>query len=116
MHQTQEYRLIDKLDDGGAKKVTVLVNGQSVAAFSGESVLATLFSLGERAICKNSHDGISGAYCGMGICHCCLVRVNGREKQRACMTPVADGMVIETIRSLSDSLKVISNEPHEAHA
>lgn len=116
MHQAQEYRRIGNLDDGGAKKVTVHVNGQSVAAFSGESVLATLFSLGERAICKNSHGGISGAYCGMGVCHCCLVRVNGREKQRACMTPVADGMIIETIRSLSDSLKIIPNDPQEAHA
>ncbi|MDX2299886.1 MAG: (2Fe-2S)-binding protein [Xanthomonadaceae bacterium] len=110
MHRSQEYRLTDKLGDGGAKKITVHVNGQHVTAFAGESVLATLFSMGERAICKNSHDGISGAYCGMGVCHCCLVRVDGREKQRACMTPVVDGMVIETIRSLSDALTVVSNE------
>src|SRR6185312_9212667 len=36
-----------------------------------------------------------GLYCGMGVCHDCLVTINDGLSCRACMTKVADGMRIE---------------------
>ncbi|KAF7772180.1 hydrogen cyanide synthase HcnA [Pseudoalteromonas citrea] len=45
----------------------------------------------------NDHQGISGAYCGMGVCHCCHVKVNKRYKKRACQTVVKPQMVVETL-------------------
>lgn len=76
--------------------MTVHINGQAVTAAIGETVLSVIQSLGVRQIARNDHDQITGAYCGMGVCQCCLVKINGRHKRRACQTVVRDGMHIET--------------------
>ncbi|MBV4488449.1 (2Fe-2S)-binding protein [Pseudomonas sp. SWRI153] len=76
--------------------MTVHINGQAVSAAIGETVLSVIQSLGVRQIARNDHGKISGAYCGMGVCQCCLVKINGRHKRRACQTVVRDGMQIET--------------------
>ena len=76
--------------------MTVHINGQAVSAAIGETGLSVIQSLGVRQIARNDHDQISGAYCGMGVCQCCLVKINGRHKRRACQTVVRDGMLIET--------------------
>lgn len=76
--------------------MTVHINGQPVTAAIGETVLSVIQSLGLRQIARNDHNQISGAYCGMGVCQCCLVRINGRHKRRACQTVVHDGMQIQT--------------------
>ncbi|MDH2082051.1 (2Fe-2S)-binding protein [Pseudomonas atacamensis] len=76
--------------------MTVHINGQAVSAAIGETVLSVIQSLGVRQIARNDHDQISGAYCGMGVCQCCLVKINGRHKRRACQTVVREGMEIET--------------------
>lgn len=76
--------------------MTVHINGQAVSAAIGETVLSVIQSLGVRQIARNDHDQISGAYCGMGVCQCCLVKIDGRHKRRACQTVVRDGMQIET--------------------
>ncbi|MFJ2387164.1 cyanide-forming glycine dehydrogenase subunit HcnA [Pseudomonas koreensis] len=76
--------------------MTVHINGQPVTAAIGETVLSVIQSLGVRQVARNDHDQISGAYCGMGVCQCCLVKINGRHKRRACQTVVRDGMQIET--------------------
>lgn len=76
--------------------MTVHINGQPFSAAIGETVLSVIQSLGVRQVARNDHDQISGAYCGMGVCQCCLVKINGRHKRRACQTVVRDGMRIET--------------------
>ncbi|UQS16902.1 cyanide-forming glycine dehydrogenase subunit HcnA [Pseudomonas sp. HS6] len=76
--------------------MTVHINGQPVTAAIGETVLSVIQSLGVRQIARNDHNQISGAYCGMGVCQCCLVKINGRHKRRACQTVVRDGMHIDT--------------------
>lgn len=77
--------------------LTVHINGQSVSAAFGETVLSVIQSVGIRQIARNDHDQMSGAYCGMGVCHCCLVKINGQHKKRACQTVVHDGMSVQTL-------------------
>ncbi|CRI59801.1 (2Fe-2S)-binding protein [Pseudomonas sp. CCOS 191] len=76
--------------------ISVHVNGKSVSAVHGETVLSVLNAVGLRQVARNDHGQLSGAYCGMGICHCCLVQIDGRPKRRACQTIVKPGMHIET--------------------
>ena len=76
--------------------MTVRLDGQAVSAAHGETVLTVIQSLGQRQVARNDHDQISCAYCGMGVCQCCLVRIDGRHKRRACQTLVRPGMQIET--------------------
>jgi sarcosine oxidase subunit alpha len=76
--------------------LTIVVNGKQAGAFAGESVATALLGLGLRTF-RHMEDGTPrGLYCGMGVCFDCLVTVDGVENVRACMTPVTEGMVIDT--------------------
>ncbi|WP_434557534.1 cyanide-forming glycine dehydrogenase subunit HcnA [Pseudomonas sp. Z5-35] len=76
--------------------MTVRLDGQTVNAAQGETVLTVIQAVGRRQVARNDHGQISGAYCGMGVCQCCLVKIDGRHKRRACQTLVRPGMQIET--------------------
>jgi predicted molibdopterin-dependent oxidoreductase YjgC len=77
--------------------IVVHIDGRSVQAFDGETVAAVLLAEGVRALRRTAKTGEPrGIFCGMGTCFDCLVTVNGKQNTRACVTPVADGMVIET--------------------
>lgn len=63
--------------------VAITVLGREVLAYPGESLAAALIAAG---ITRT-------AFCHMGVCQQCLVRVDGRLVQ-ACLTPVAAGQVV----------------------
>lgn len=77
--------------------MTLFLNGQPVAAAEGETVLTVIQAQGQRPLALNDHAQVSGAYCGMGVCHCCLVNIDGRHKRRACQTLAKPGMCIQTL-------------------
>jgi predicted molibdopterin-dependent oxidoreductase YjgC len=77
--------------------LTVKVDGEPVSAFAGESVAAVLLALGQQAFRHTDRSGAPrGLFCGMGVCFDCLVTIDGVENVRACVTPVQEGMEIET--------------------
>jgi predicted molibdopterin-dependent oxidoreductase YjgC len=78
--------------------LTIQVDGEPVQAYAGESVATVLLALGRRTFRHTEQGAPRGLYCGMGVCFDCLVTVDGVENVRACMTPVAEGMVIATGR------------------
>lgn len=59
---------------------------------------------GETAFGRRRSELPRGTFCGMGVCYDCLVTVNSRRGQRACMTTVSDGMSVrsEHERRLAD--------------
>jgi len=75
-------------------RVVVTLDGRPVIAYEGESVAALLLAEGITATRVTRGGEPRGVYCGMGVCFDCLVVVDGVPNTRACMTPVADGMVI----------------------
>ncbi|HEV3260220.1 MAG TPA: (2Fe-2S)-binding protein [Gemmataceae bacterium] len=80
-----------------AHRVHLTFDGEELQAFMGQTVAAALLATGRRAWRYTSRCGEPrGLFCGMGICFDCLVRVDGRPNERACQTPVAEGMRIET--------------------
>lgn len=77
-------------------RINILVNGRKVVAYRGETVLAALIAAGLKTVRKSHVDREGrGPFCGMGVCYECLVCINGRTSQRACMTEVEDLMEIE---------------------
>jgi hypothetical protein len=78
-------------------------DGQPVTGFRGESIAAALLANGLRAL-RTTHVGGEprGIYCGMGVCFDCLVVVDGEIGRRACITPVAAGLRVETLRGNGD--------------
>ncbi|HGM5580273.1 TPA: cyanide-forming glycine dehydrogenase subunit HcnA [Pseudomonas putida] len=79
-----------------AAEITLHLNGRAVQAAEGETVLSVLNAVGLRRLARNDHGQSTGAFCGMGVCHCCLVAIDGRAKRRACQTVVREGMRVET--------------------
>jgi predicted molibdopterin-dependent oxidoreductase YjgC len=83
------------------KSITLQIDGQAVAAFEGETIAAVLLAGGRRVFRRTVAGQPRGLFCGMGICYDCLVTVNGTANRRACVTPAADGMVVDTHTGLS---------------
>ena len=74
----------------------LLINGQAHELPEGCSVAAAL----AHAVLAHSRRSLSGqpraAFCGMGQCQECRVRIDGIAHRLACMTPAREGMIIET--------------------
>lgn len=83
------------------RRLTILVDGHEVEACEGETVAAALTAAGRRTLRTTARAGAPrGYFCGMGVCHDCLMTVDGLPNVRACMTPVRDGLRVETQRGL----------------
>jgi predicted molibdopterin-dependent oxidoreductase YjgC len=65
---------------------------KEITAEPGQSIGAALIAAGHRAWRTTRLGGAPrGVFCGIGVCFDCLVLVNGRPNQRACLTEVHDG-------------------------
>ncbi|MBZ9935753.1 (2Fe-2S)-binding protein [Mesorhizobium sp. BR1-1-16] len=82
------------------ERITLLVDGRRVEAEAGRPLGAVLHGEGNPIIRHTArrHEP-RGLFCGMGVCFDCLVTIDGRPGVRACVTPVSDGMRVETGRS-----------------
>lgn len=92
---SEDLRLGDAASRG--RRVALTIDGKPVAAFEGETVAGVLLAIGHIASRSTPVRGEArGYYCGMGACWDCALVIDGKPNRRACMTPVADGMRIET--------------------
>lgn len=72
-------------------------DGQPVAAFPGETVAAALSAAGILSLRRTPSGAPRGLHCGMGACQDCVVTIDGRIGQRACVTAVRAGMDIRSV-------------------
>lgn len=80
-----------------SKMVTITVDGKKLQAREGEMILACLIANGiiiNRYTANRNEP--RGLFCGIGQCTDCAMVVNGKPNVRTCVTPVKEGMVIET--------------------
>ena len=76
------------------RPITLHFNGQSIEALAGETIAAALSAANITTLRHTPSGAPRGLFCGMGACFDCVVTVNGRIGQRACLTQAADGMAI----------------------
>ncbi|MEU6919230.1 (2Fe-2S)-binding protein [Streptomyces olindensis] len=82
---------------GPGPAFTVTFDGRPVEALPGQTVAAVLWAEGVTSWRSTRGEGRPrGVFCGIGVCFDCLVTVNGRPNQRACLVPVRPGDVIGT--------------------
>jgi bidirectional [NiFe] hydrogenase diaphorase subunit len=83
-----------QLSSGGQMSVvTLTINGQVVSAREGETILEAAREVGVRIPTLCHLDGVTAA----AACRMCLVEVDGRGRlQAACVTNVAEGLVVRT--------------------
>lgn len=79
------------------KRVTINVDGEPITAMEGEMIAAALLATGRTVFrhTQKRHEG-RGIYCAIGRCTDCMMTVDGVPNVRTCVTPVRDGMRIET--------------------
>jgi len=88
-------RLDGKLSRG--RPLELFFNGEPVQAFEGETIATALIASGYWEFQKTAKMNESrGVFCNIGVCHSCLVVVDGRRNVRACQTPVLPGCRVET--------------------
>src|SRR3954466_7351525 len=66
--------------------------GQEVPALAGETLAAALSAAGILAYRATPGGAPRGLFCGMGACFDCVVTIDGKPGQRACLVKAADGM------------------------
>ena len=89
-------RLTHPAINAAGRTLSFSYDGQTLTALEGETIAAALAANGIKTL-RHSRDGQRrGVYCGMGACQECLVTVDGRASQRACMTKVAAGQVVSS--------------------
>ncbi len=81
----------------GGRPVVLMFDGHPIPAREGEPIAAALMAAGIRKI-RSTRLGHSsrGIYCGIGHCFECRVTVNGVPGVRSCLTPVMEGMWVES--------------------
>ena len=87
-------RLTHKTIRPVGRPVTIQFDGRPIAALEGETIAAALSGAGIVGFRRTASGAPRGLHCGMGACFDCVVTVEGRIGQRACLTKVADGMQV----------------------
>ncbi len=88
-------------EDRRKEDATIIVDGRKIKAIAGEPIAAALMAAGIRVFRKTpKKNQPRGVFCAIGRCTDCVMTVNGIPNVRTCVTPVEDGMVIETQNGL----------------
>jgi predicted molibdopterin-dependent oxidoreductase YjgC len=70
-------------------------NGLDMKAIPGQSIAAAIFQEGIQTLRTTRIEGEERSiFCGIGMCWDCIVTINGRANQRACLIEVREGMVV----------------------
>ena len=81
------------------RTVRIEVDGDTTEAIAGEPIAAALLASG-KTVFRYTHKRHEprGVFCAIGRCTDCMLVVDGVPNVRTCVTPVRDGMKVETQR------------------
>ena len=83
-----------------SKEITFTWNGQKLSGYESEMISSALFANGIQIFGHHPKDNSpQGMFCANGQCSQCLVIADGLPI-KSCMTPLAQGMVIESVEGL----------------
>lgn len=93
-----DNKLLSRRLDAGVQRgepVEIIFDGQTVKAFKGETIATALAAAGHLTA-GTSFSQPRGVYCNIGVCHSCVMTVNGVPSVRICKTLVTDGCRVES--------------------
>lgn len=91
----KDHPILGKADEG--RKVDIIYDGRRLEARRGEPIAAALMANGIKALHYTRRAGEPrGVFCAQGRCTDCIMIVNGVMNVRTCVTPVEEGMVVQT--------------------
>jgi predicted molibdopterin-dependent oxidoreductase YjgC len=78
-------------------KIQIEVDGKRIQAVPGEMISSALIAAGIKIFRRTAKKNQPRWYfCGIGQCTDCMMTVDGTPGVRTCITPVKEGMKIET--------------------
>ena len=79
------------------KKVTFRFDGKTMEGYEGEPIAAALKAEGVMVhrYTKKRHEP-RGIFCAIGRCTDCVMIVDGKPNVRTCITPLKEGMTVQT--------------------
>lgn len=91
----EEHPILGAKEHG--KLVTFTLNGRELQGYEGEPIAAALKANGImiHRYTKKEHKP-RGIFCAIGRCTDCVMVVDGVPNVRTCITPLADGMEVQT--------------------
>lgn len=91
----QEHPILGEYEKG--RKVTFWFDGMEMEGFEGEPIAAALLAAGVKVHRHTAkHNKPRGVYCAIGRCTDCVMVVNGEPNVRTCITPLEEGITVET--------------------
>ena len=94
-----------------SETVRFTFEGKPLEGRHGESLAAALVSAGIVAFRETRGGEMRGMFCGMGVCQDCLIEVDGKPNQRACMTKLERPMTVRREMFGRTLPEVASGEP-----
>jgi len=83
------------------EQINIYVDGKKIPVYQGEPIAAALAAARIKVFRFTSdRDEPRGIFCAIGRCTDCVMTVNGEPNVRTCVTPVKEGMKVETQRGL----------------
>ncbi len=95
MSRIQNHPILGKTEKG--RKVTFTCDGRELEGYEGEPIAAALKVNGimvHRYTAKKHEP--RGIFCAIGRCTDCVMIVDGRPNIRTCVTPLKEGMCVQT--------------------
>jgi len=90
-----EQHPILKFSHGGMIKF--YFNGIEMYGFEGDTIATALYANGIKVFGHSAKKKRPrGFFCGIGKCSSCMMRVNGVPNIRTCITPLQEGMIVES--------------------
>ncbi|NBJ69219.1 MULTISPECIES: (2Fe-2S)-binding protein [Clostridia] len=95
MTRIENHPILGKL--GRKKTVTFTFDNQIIRGVENEPIAAALLANSIRTL-RNHEETAKprGIYCNIGHCFECRVTVNGIQGKRACLTPIKEGMIVQS--------------------
>ena len=90
-----EHPILGKQEKG--KKVSFTFDGRMIEGYEGEPIAAALKAAGVMVhrYTARQHKP-RGIFCAIGRCTDCVMVVDGKPNIRTCVTPLKEGMVVQT--------------------
>lgn len=106
MERIETHPILGKAPE--KREVTFTYNGQEMKGLEGEPIAIALKANGVMAhrYTAKSHEP-RGVFCAIGRCTDCVMIVNDKPNVRTCITPLEEGMKVETQYGVSKDKKAM---------
>ena len=88
--------LLKRLAETGRAPVSFVLDGKTVTALTGDTVLTAVLTQGAQLRTSEFSGQPRAGFCMMGACQDCWISTESGERLRACGTFIRDGMRLNT--------------------